>query len=299
MRRIDQAGKGRLMQLNPKWRLFNKLNSGVLLSHDEVPKSLHSTINVMLKRGVVAKIKPKGNRKFKYVVSNDSLFQIILKTEFPEGLDSIEFKNDSRESSAKRERDSKGTSIKVDSSLLLKVFKSYGEIDEDLVRMTKNHGLAAIDILSSQFIARGKWASIENHETFHFSDEKNCSEYDGVILLSGNPSVMRINWMKKSADSGCKFIHFADLDFYGIEHFSSINDSLGESVDLWNSPLLDVEYYKKYGDKGLFEKQKGEFNMSKIDQIIKKNENASIIFDNIKNSGYCIHQELVHNLFFI
>ena len=85
MKRTVLVGKGRLMKLNPKWRLFNKLNTGVLLSHDDVPKSLHSIINDMLKRGVVSKIKPKGNRKFKYVVSNNSLFQIILKSEFPEG----------------------------------------------------------------------------------------------------------------------------------------------------------------------------------------------------------------------
>ena len=252
----------------------------------------------MLKRGVVAKIKPKGNRKFKYVVSNDALFQIMLKSEFPEGLDSIEFESNSRESSAKRERDSKGTSIKVDSSLLLKVFKSNGEHAGDLVRMTKTHGLAAIDLESSEFTARGKWVSIENHETFHYCNEKNCSEYDGAILLSGTPSAMRVNWMKKSADEGCKFVHFADLDFFGIEHFSSINECLGDSVDLWNTPLIDVEYYRRFGDKELFDKQKGEFNQTKIGQIVEVNENAKLIYNNIKNSGYCIHQERLHDLFF-
>lgn len=284
--------------MNPKWRLFNKLNSGVLLSHDDVPKSLHSTINEMLKRGVVSKIRPKGNRKFKYVVSNDALFQIILKSEFPEGLDSIEFENNSRESSAKRERDSKGTSIKVDSSLLLKVFKSNDKHAEDLVRMTKTHGLTAIDIQSSKFIARGKWASIENHETFHYCNENNCSEYDGVILLSGTPSAMRVNWMKKSADEGCKFVHFADLDFFGIAHFGSINESLCDSVDLWNSPLIDLDFYRKHGDKELFEKQKTEANLKKIEKTITGNNNAREIFENITKSGFCIHQELIHSLFF-
>jgi len=284
--------------LNPKWRLFNKLNSGVLISHNDVPKSLHSTINEMLKRGVVTKIKPKGNRKFKYVVSNDALFQIMLKSEFPEGLDSLEFENNSRESSAKRERDSKGASVKVDSSLLLKVFKSNGKHTDDLVRMTKNHGLAAIDIESSKFTAKGKWVSIENHETFHFCNENNCSEYDGAILLSGNPSAMRVSWMKKSADEGCKFVHFADLDFFGIEHFGSIKESLFDSIDLWNSPLIDVDFYQKHGDKELFEKQKTEANLKKIEKTIIGNVNAREIFENITKSGFCIHQELIHNLFF-
>jgi len=284
--------------LNPKWRLFNKLSSGVLISHDDVPKSLHSTINQMLKRGVVTKIKPKGNRKFKYVVSNEALFQIMLKSEFPEGLDSVEFENNSRESSAKRERDSKGTSVKVDSSLLLKVFKSNGKHTNDLVRMTRTHGLAAIDIESSEFTAKGKWVSIENHETFHFCNEKNCSEYDGVILLSGNPSAMRVSWMKKSADEGCKFIHFADLDFFGIEHFGSIKEFLGDSVDLWNSPLIDVDFYRTHGDKELFEKQKNEANLKKIEKTIADNFNAREIFENITRSGFCIHQELIHSLFF-
>jgi hypothetical protein len=284
--------------LNPKWRLFNKLSTGVLISHDDVPKSLHSTIDQMLKRGVVTKIRPKGNRKFKYVVSNDALFQIMLKSEFPEGLDSVEFENNSRESSAKRERDSKGTSIKVDSSLLLKVFKSNGKDTDDLVRMTKNHGLAAIDIESSQFTAKGKWVSIENHETFHFCNEKNCTEYDGAILLSGNPSAMRVSWMKKSADEGCKFVHFADLDFFGIEHFSSMSECLGDSVDLWNTPIIDVEYYRRFGDKELFDKQKGEFNQTKIGKIVEINENAKLIYNNIKATGYCIHQERLHELFF-
>ena len=59
MIRIGQVGKGRLIKLNPKWRFYDKLNSGILLSHDGVPKSLHSTINEMLKRGIVEKIKPK------------------------------------------------------------------------------------------------------------------------------------------------------------------------------------------------------------------------------------------------
>ncbi len=284
--------------MNPKWRLFNKLNSGVLISHNDVPKSLHSTINEMLKRGVVTKIKPKGNRKFKYVVSNDALFQIMLKSEFPEGLDSLEFENNSRESSAKRERDSKGASVKVDSSLLLKVFKSNGKHTDDLVRMTKNHGLAAIDIESSKFTAKGKWVSIENHETFHFCNENNCSEYDGAILLSGNPSAMRVSWMKKSADEGCKFVHFADLDFFGIEHFGSIKESLFDSIDLWNSPLIDVDFYQKHGDKELFEKQKTEANLKKIEKTIIGNVNAREIFENITKSGFCIHQELIHNLFF-
>lgn len=284
--------------MNPKWRLFNKLSSGVLISHDDVPKSLHSTINQMLKRGVVTKIKPKGNRKFKYVVSNEALFQIMLKSEFPEGLDSVEFENNSRESSAKRERDSKGTSVKVDSSLLLKVFKSNGKHTNDLVRMTRTHGLAAIDIESSEFTAKGKWVSIENHETFHFCNEKNCSEYDGVILLSGNPSAMRVSWMKKSADEGCKFIHFADLDFFGIEHFGSIKEFLGDSVDLWNSPLIDVDFYRTHGDKELFEKQKNEANLKKIEKTIADNFNAREIFENITRSGFCIHQELIHSLFF-
>lgn len=286
------------MKLNPKWRLFNKLNTGVLLSHDDVPKSLHSTINDMLKRGVVSKIKPKGNRKFKYVVSNNSLFQIILKSEFPEGLDSGEFENNSRESSAKRERDSKGTSIKVDTSLILKVFNSYEEHDEELARMTKTHGLTAIDMQTSKFIAKGKWASIENHETFHYCNENNCKEYDGVILLSGNPSVMRINWMKMSANEGCKFVHFADLDFFGIEHFGSIKESLCDSVDLWNSPLIDVNFYRKHGDKELFEKQKNEANLKKIEKTTIGNINALEIFENITKSGFCIHQELIHSLFF-
>ena len=284
--------------MNPKWRLFNKLSSGVLISHDDVPKSLHSTINQMLKRGIVTKIKPKGNRKFKYVVSNEALFQIMLKSEFPEGLDSVEFENNSRESSAKRERDSKGTSIKVDSSLLLKVFKSNGKHIDDLVRMTRTHGLAAIDIESSEFTAKGKWVSIENHETFHFCNEKNCSEYDGVILLSGNPSAMRVSWMKKSADEGCEFIHFADLDFFGIEHFGSIKEFLGDSVDLWNSPLIDLDFYRTHGDKELFEKQKTEANLKKIEKTIADNFNAREIFENITRSGFCIHQELIHSLFF-
>ena len=284
--------------MNPKWRLFNKLSSGVLISHDDVPKSLHSTINQMLKRGVVTKIKPKGNRKFKYVVSNEALFQIMLNSEFPEGLDSVEFENNSRESSAKRERDSKGTSIKVDSSLLLKVFKFNGKHTDDLIRMTRTHGLAAIDIESSKFTAKGKWVSIENHETFHFCNEKNCSEYDGVILLSGNPSAMRVSWMKKSADEGCEFVHFADLDFFGIEHFGSIKESLGDSVDLWNSPLIDVDFYRTHGDKELFEKQKTEANLKKIEKTTADNFNACEIFENITRSGFCIHQELIHNLFF-
>ena len=284
--------------MNPKWRLFNKLSSGVLISHDEVPKSLHSIINQMLNRGVVTKIKPKGNRKFKYVVSNDALFQIMLKTEFPEGLDSIEFENNSRESSAKRERDSKGTSVKVDSSLLLKVFKSNSGHTDDLVRMTRTHGLVAIDIESSKFTAEGNWVSIENHETFHFCNEKNCSEYDGAILLSGNPSAMRVNWMKKSADEGCKFVHFADLDFFGIEHFGSIKESLFDSVDMWNSHLIDLDFYQKHGDKELFDKQKTEVNLKKIEKTIAGNDNARKIFENITKSGFCIHQELIHNLFF-
>ena len=260
--------------------------------------SLHPIINQMLKRGVVTKIKPKGNRKFKYVISNDALFQIMLKSEFPEGLDSVEFENNSRESSAKRERDSKGTSIKVDSSLLLKVFKSNGKHTDELVRMTKTHGLAAIDIESSKFTAKGKWVSIENHETFHFCNDKNCSEYDGAILLSGNPSAMRVSWMKKSADEGCEFIHFADFDFFGIEHFGSIKESLCDSVDLWNSPLIDVDFYQKHGDKELFEKQKTEANLKKIEKTIAGNFNAREIFENITKSGFCIHQELIHNLFF-
>lgn len=284
--------------MNPKWRLFNKLSTGVLISHDDVPKSLHSTINQMLKRGVVTKIRPKGNRKFKYIVSNNKLFQIMLKSEFPEGLDSIEFDNDTRESSAKRERDSKGTSIKVDSSLILKVFKSYDVDSDNLAKMTSKHGLVAIDILTSQFCAKGNWASIENHETFHYSNKDNSSEYDGVILLSGNPSIMRINWMIESAKSGCTFVHFADLDFFGLEHFSAIREHLGDSVELWNSPLIDLKFYQKHGDKNLFDKQKNEANLSKITQSTEVSTNAKEIFKNIKDSGYCIHQELVHDLFF-
>ena len=104
--------------------------------------------------------------------------------------------------------------------------------------------------------------------------------------------------MKKSAEEGCKFVHFADLDFFGIEHFSSISECLGDSVDLWNTPTIDVEYYRRFGDKELFDKQKGEFNQTKIGKIVEINENAKLIYNNIKATGYCIHQERLHELFF-
>jgi len=59
-----------------------------------------------------------------------------------------------------------------------------------------------------------------------------------------------------------------------------------------------LDFFRKYGDKELFEKQKNESNLKKIEKAINANSNARYIFENITNSGFCIHQELVHNLFF-
>jgi len=135
------------------------------------------------------------------------------------------------------------------------------------------------------------WQIVDNYDQTTYDDKKRTEVY-----IQQTKSALY--WMKKSADEGCKFVHFADLDFFGIEHFSSINESLCDSVDLWNSPLIDLDYYRKHGDKELFEKQKTEANLKKIEKTITGSNNAREIFENITKSGFCIHQELIHSLFF-
>ena len=281
-----------------KHKFFIKLDSGILFSRDSVSKKLHPLIDEMLQRDIIKKEKPKGNRTFKYTINNNVLFKSMVKKHFPEGLYSTEFDNDSRESAALRERDSKKTSKKVDSSLILKIFTPFNEEMSELVKATEKHGLCAIDIASSNFLASGRWVSIENHESFHVANKKNCKTFDGAVLLSGNPSSKRIQWMKKSSDNGCIFTHFGDLDFFGLEHFGAIENSLGTSVDLWNSDELTMDFFLKNGDKKLFDKQKNEANLQKINNAVDKNKNASEIYSNIIGSGNCIHQEMIHSLFF-
>jgi len=298
MIKTDLVGKEKVLNMSQKHKLFINLDSGVLFSRDAVSKKLHPLIDEMLQRGIILREKPKGSRKFKYIVNNDNLFKAMTKKHFPGGLYSTEFDNDSRESAAIRERDSKKTSRKVDSSLILKVFTDQNKEMSELVKATEKHGLCAIDIATSNFLASGRWVSIENHESFHVICKENSKNFDGAVLLSGNPSSKRIQWMKESSENGCFFTHFGDLDFFGLEHFSAIENSLGDSVDLWNSEKITVDFFRKNGDKDLFDKQKSEANLQKINRVIGKNQNASDIYSNIIKSGNCIHQEMIHSFFF-
>jgi len=292
------VGKGRWRLVNPKWKLFDRLNRKVPVSQEEVPKGEQGRVTELISRGVLMKKRPKGNRKFKIFVSNWELFELVLDNEFPDGLDSVHFENDSRESAAKRSRDSKGTTVKVDSSILIKVFSRPQHDHGTLSEMTERHGVVGLDLQVTDFHAQGLWVSVENHESFFACNSQNCPDLDGVILLSGNPSRIKIDWMEESAKKGCNFIHFADLDFFGLEHFAAIHDRLDKAVTLWNSPEIGAGFYINKGDSSLFTKQKLEANLDRIGVVLPKDENANTIFTFITETGMCIHQEMVHDLFF-
>ena len=284
--------------MNPKWNLFDRLDREIPLSQDDVPKSELNLVLDLITRGILEKRRPKGSRKFKIFVSNRELFNLVLETEFPDGLESVFFESESRESAAKRSRDSKGTSVSVDSSLLVKVFSSTSNPQKNLVDMTDQHGVAGLDLNVTEFIANGLWASVENHETFFACSGKNCPDLDGVVLLSGNPSKIKIDWMEKSCNHGCNFIHFGDLDFFGLEHFAALYERIGKGVTFWNDVQIDSDFYINKGDKALFSKQKLEANLDKIRAVLPHDINAKMVFKNITDTGLCIHQEMIQDIFF-
>ena len=77
--------------MNPKWNLFDRLDREIPLSQDDVPKSELNLILDLITRGILEKRRPKGSRKFKIFVSNRELFNLVLETEFPDGLESVFF----------------------------------------------------------------------------------------------------------------------------------------------------------------------------------------------------------------
>jgi hypothetical protein len=287
--------------MDPILTFLRKIDSDEKVGVNSLGKIATSVANEMINRGVLVKRIPVNSRSFKYCMANRQLFEDYSKKKYPLGLYAIELEEKTREASAKSRRGSKKAGSKIDEEIfLLKIFNDDALMggSVDVANLQYQHfGIFAMRYSDSKLLANGNWLTVENHETFHLINGENTSSFHGSILLSGTPTYRQIDWMSRSSKIGTNFLHFGDLDISAISHYLSMKNLLKDSIKFWLPEVLDIDLFRNKGNKELFNRQSSNHNLTKMQNKLSSDENASQLIRLIKQTGFVIEQELLHEDF--
>lgn len=234
--------------VDPLARHLARLSSGSPLPVSSVSKADLRKLQSLFDAGVMEEVRSGPGRSL--VVTNPMALQAFILSLYPSGLEGFNGDLPSRSRAVAERRDSKKTSAKRTSIVLVRGFNGCafqkGESRLEVAKWTEFAGVAA---LCPDFVAgwsfSGKLGLVENLETF-WHIEMIAPFVDLAIYNAGRIAADLLEWINSPGMMESRVVHFPDYDPVGMDEYLRIKRACPQRSELFWPPDLE-ELFGRFG----------------------------------------------------
>lgn len=223
-------------------------SSGSPLPASSISRADRRKLQSLFDTGVIEEIRAGAGRRL--VVMNQAALQAFIQSLYPSGLDGFKGELPSRSRAVAERRDSKRTSAKRPTIVLVRGFNGCafqkGESRLEVAKWTESAGVASLcpDSVAG-WSCRGRLGLVENLETF-WHIERIAPFIDLAIYSAGRIAAELLEWLNAPGMIESRVVHFPDYDPVGMDEYLRIKRACPQRAELFRPPDLEG-LFSRYG----------------------------------------------------